>query len=286
MTANLGCFEWQREDFPEAWKAVPKTKVLGVTVRPQDGPDAIDTACSSYFMDLQQRDVHKTSGRGASGWTLNDKPKMRAEVQLRTLSADDKLDFMKAMQGELRSYLEHEAVAIARRHNVSPERVMGMRWALSWRKAVTNETGETVSQKPKARLIIKGLQDPDLLCLKRDSPTLATQNCNMPLALTATNNNWDAYVGDTKTAFLNGDATETDREIYSESPEEVRRMLNMKPNEFRILKAVYGLLHAPRAWADKLGKELEQHGWIQSRREPSVWRLYDDEVRTHGHACW
>ena len=51
----------------------------------------------------------------------------------------------------------------------------------------------------------------------------------------------------------------------------------MKPCEiFRILKAVYGLLHAPRAWGDKLGKELRSQGWVQSRLEPCVWRLYEE----------
>ena len=135
-----------------------------------------------------------------------------------------------------------------------------------------------IGQKPKARLIIKGYQDPDLLLLKRDSPTLSTQNRNMILALAASNH-WDTYLGDVKTAFnLNGDKRETERQIYAEPPEEVKRMLGMKEHElFRIHKAVYGLLHAPRAWADKLAKELANQGWIRSRLEPCVWRLYDSQ---------
>ena len=115
------------------------------------------------------------------------------------------------------------------------------------------------------------------MTLKRDSPTLSTQNRNMVLALTACNQ-WRAFVGDIKTAFLNGDKTEIDREIFAEPPEKVRRMLNMKETElFRIQKAVYGLLHAPRAWADKLSQELGRQGWIQSKLEPCVWRLYDGD---------
>ncbi|CAE7745408.1 unnamed protein product, partial [Symbiodinium sp. CCMP2456] len=55
-------------------------------------------------LEVQPRDVHK--------------------VQFRSLSDDDKLDFMKAMQSELSSYLQHEAVQIARRHNVPPERIL------------------------------------------------------------------------------------------------------------------------------------------------------------------
>ena len=161
-------------------------------------------------------------------------------------------------------------------HNIPQERILGMRWVLSW-KAVEDSQGEVTGQKPKARLIIRGYQDPDLLYLKRDSPTLATQSRNMILAIAAAHG-WQGFVGDIKTAFLNGDKTEAQREIYAEPPEEVRRMLNMKPYEiFRIMKAVYGLLHAPRAWADKLGKELQAQGWQQSRLEPCVWRLYGDD---------
>ena len=90
---------------------------------------------------------------------------------------------------------------------------------------------------------------------------------------------WSCYVGDIKTAFLNGDKTEYARQIFAEPPEEVKLMLGLKQHElFRILKAVYGLLHAPKAWSDKLGKELAKQGWIQSKLEPCVWRLYEGGV--------
>ena len=59
---------------------------------------------------------------------LNEKPKKRAEVQFRALNDSDKMDFLGAMCSELSSYLEHEAVAIARKHNVPPERILGMHW--------------------------------------------------------------------------------------------------------------------------------------------------------------
>ena len=52
-----------------------------------------------------------------------------------------------------------------------------MRWVLTW-KVIEDEAGGIVGRKPKARLILKGYQDPDLLFLKEDSPTLATQNRN------------------------------------------------------------------------------------------------------------
>ena len=57
----------------------------------------------------------------------------------------------------------------------------------------------------------------------------------------------------------------------------------MKEHElFRIHQAVYGLLHAPRAWADKLAKELANQGWIRSKLDPCVWRLHDSQDQL----CW
>ena len=105
---------------------------------------------------------------------INEKPKRRAEVQVRTLGDSDKLDFLRAMQAEVGSYLEHEAVEIAARFGVPQERILGMRWVLSYKGIENPQTGEEVGQKLKARLIIKGLMDPDLLTLRRDSPTLST----------------------------------------------------------------------------------------------------------------
>ena len=244
---STGCFEWQGCSPETSGELLedPVNKNQGLIVGQPDKclfVTALEQGCEVFeiALDIQARDVHRVKQSGRASWVLNEKPKKRAEVQFRTLQDSDKLDFMKAMQGELSSYLEHEAVAIAKRHNVPPERILGMRWVLTW-KVVEDGGGNQVGQKPKARLIIKGYQDPDLLTLKRDSPTLSTQNRNMVLALTACNH-WRAYVGDIKTAFLNGDKTEIDREIFAEPPEEVRRMLNMKDSElFRIQKAVYGL---------------------------------------------
>ena len=276
---KLGCFGDGL--IAGTWEAVPKQPALGVT-RDYESyfSHAAQEQCQvlEITMDLQARDVHQTKVGGQNQWVLNEKPKKRAEVQFKSLSDAEKLDFMKAMRNELSSYLEHEAIQIASRHNVPRERILGMRWVLTW-KAITNEeTGVVSGQKPKARLIIKGFQDPDLLKLKRDSPTLSTQSRNMVLGLAACHG-WQCYVGDIKTAFLNGDQTEAARQIYAEPPEEVKLMLGLKPHElFRIMKAVYGLLHAPRAWSDKLGKELAKQGWVQSKLEPCVWRLYEDGV--------
>ena len=190
------------------------------------------------MLTVTGRDVHQVNRNGTKEWKLNEKPKRRAEVQYRHLSDGDKLDFLRAMQAEVGSYLEHEAVSIASRHGVPQERILGMRWVLTWKSDI-NKEGQKIGQRPKARLIIKGFQDPDILNLRKDSPTLNTQSRNTILSL-ASMWHWEVETGDIKTAFLNGDHTEYQREIYAEPPDEVKEMLGMRPHElFRALKAIY-----------------------------------------------
>ena len=50
----------------------------------------------------------------------------------------------------------------------------------------------------------------------------------------------------------------------------------MTPKDaFRIRKAVYGLLNAPRKWLEKLSKELKDLGCKQSALGDCVWRLFE-----------
>lgn len=80
-----------------------------------------------------------------------------------------------------------------------------------------------------------------------------------------------------KKAFLNGDPLPESEQLFGDPPKEAREIMNMKDEEIlRIRKVIYGLLHAPRAWMDKLNSVLSQQGWINSRLESCTWRLFDE----------
>ena len=290
---NLGCFSRVQHAMNSQLEASEKLPKPVNEKLPKPRPSCKDTSempvsyalfqqccdeqmsCCEIVLTVTGRDVHQVNRNGTKEWKLNEKPKRRAEVQYRHLSDGDKLDFLRAMQAEVGSYLEHEAVSIASRHGVPQERILGMRWVLTWKSDI-NKEGQKIGQRPKARLIIKGFQDPDILNLRKDSPTLNTQSRNTILSL-ASMWHWEVETGDIKTAFLNGDHTEYQREIYAEPPDEVKEMLGMRPHElFRVLKAIYGLLHAPRVWFQKLDSVLCSQGWIRCRLEPCVWKLYQN----------
>ena len=221
------------------------------------------------------RDVHFQKHEKKQGcWMVNSKTKRSAEVDVRNMTQEEHELMLQAKGKEIESYIDHAAVEIAGKCGVDPKRIMGMRWILTW-KNETDENGQVKGKKAKARLIIKGFQDPDLLRIQRDSPTLSTLGRNLVFSITS-KKGWELWLGDIKTAFLNGDDTEFNRNIYGEPPDDVKEYLGMSPQQlFRVRKAVYGLLNAPRRWMDKLAKELENTGWVRSKLEPCVWRLYD-----------
>ena len=279
---KTGCFSWQKRPCDASHEAKCKRDSLDDIFPQKNFVGYVGTQdVVEIVLNVAPRDVHLERKGGFQQWKLNEKVKRRAEVSFRKLHEDDKPDFVEAMKSEIGSYLEKEAVELAVRNDIPRDRVLPMRWVLTW-KAIEDGEGEIVGRKPKARLIIKGFCDPDLLHLKRESPTLSTQNRNLLLALAA-QRGWKVNIGDIKTAFLNGDQTERSRNIGADPPEDVRRLLGMKPWEiFRILKAVYGLLHAPKVWYDKLAQVLESQGWQRSRLEPCVWRFFDLEKNLIG----
>lgn len=227
-------------------------------------------------LNIGPKDVHYKRKGSSGSWMVNQKVKRGAEVNFRELNQEEQEQFKQAKSREIDSYMERTAVEIASSVGVDEERIMGMRWILVWKNEV-NDEGEVVGKKPKARLIIKGFQDPDLLKIERDAPTLSTIGRNLIFAITS-KRRWRLALGDIKTAFLNGDDTEYDRMIFGEPPPDVKDYLGMSQKElFRIRKAIYGLLNAPRKWVEKLWKELRNDGWVQSVLEPCVWRLFDGD---------
>ena len=214
------------------------------------------------------RDVH--SNRGV--WMLNKKVTKGAEVNLRKLSQDELDEFSKAMDKEVDSYVSAEAVKICESNGVDPQRVMQMRWVCTW-KSETDERGIPNGRKAKARLIIKGFQDPRLVELPREAPTLSSMGRNLVLSLAARNKT-PLFLGDIKTAFLQGESSELKEHVYGEPPPEVRERLQMRPDQIlRIAKAIYGLLNAPKKWFESLSAFLRDDGWKPHKLDQCLFIL-------------
>ena len=76
-------------------------------------------------------------------------------------------------------------------------------------------------RKAKARLVVKGFTDPDLIKLRAEAPTLSKAGRHLLLQF-GVSRKFQFEMGDVKTAFLQGDKTETNRNVYLEPLKETR----------------------------------------------------------------
>ena len=84
----------------------------------------------------------------------------RVEVSFRKLNPEDKQLFTKAMQKEWNSWIENKVTSLCKSKGIDPDRIIRARWVLVWKKSSDpDDKGKT----PKARLVLVGWQDPELL---------------------------------------------------------------------------------------------------------------------------
>lgn len=155
---------------------------------------------------------------------------------------------------------------------VKPQRavnVVDSKWLFRIKEEVGNKS------RYKARLVARGFSqrygvDYD----ETFSPVVRHSSLRLLLAL-AVEKKLNVDQMDVKTAFLNGDLSET---VYMKQPEGFEE--KGKEDYLCLLKrSLYGLKQAPRAWNQKLNNELLQLGFQRSKNEPCVYtRSKDNKV--------
>ena len=125
--------------------------------------------------------------------------------------------FQQAKQKELKCWLDTNTVQAILRDRIHPNRIMSSRWILTWKEDPQQPSG----RKAKARLVVKGFQDPDIGTLNSDSPTM-TRDSRMLLLQTVSSHQWMVQSFDITTAFLRGRSD--DRELAMEAPIELREL--------------------------------------------------------------
>ena len=145
-----------------------------------------------------RKSFYQDHEKGADVVKVSRKAKKSAEVNWRKIDDDEKKRFGEAKAKEVDSFLANEMLEICKRKGISRERVMKMRWVLTYKSAQVDELGRKV---PKARLVILGYQDPDIDDLERESPTLSTTSRTLIFMLAATQK-WKLKSGYVKTAFM------------------------------------------------------------------------------------
>lgn len=138
---------------------------------------------------------------------------------------------------------------------------IGLKWVY---KAKKDTNGEIV--KYKARIVAKGyVQNQGRDFDENFAPVARLETVRILLALAAKNGR-EVYHLDVKSAFLYGDIQE---EVYVTQPEGFVKK-GQEHLVYKLIKALYGLRQAPRAWYAKLSKYLEELGFVRCPYEHAV----------------
>lgn len=139
---------------------------------------------------------------------------------------------------------------------------IGLKWVYKLKK---DTSGNVV--KYKARIVAKGyVQRRGIDFEEIFAPVTRLETVRLLLALAA-KNKWEVHHLDVKTAFLNG---EIEEEVYVTQPEGFVKK-DREQMVYKLIKALYGLRQAPRAWYAKLNKCLEELGFARCPYEHAVY---------------
>ena len=157
------------------------------------------------------------------------------------MTVEDRLSFFEGKKAELMSIFENDVWEIELDPQaVDYNRVMRARFVLKW--AADGKGG----LKAKARLVLQGFADPDLLQgqLDTSSPTLSRSSRQVLIALSEVLS-WERWTADVAFAFLQGDPQE--RVLWARIPKDACELIGVPPGTLvRLIKPLYGQVDAPR----------------------------------------
>ena len=199
----------------------------------------------------------------------NKPPERKGEVKVRLLSPDDQALFVEAKRKELEQFFHNDvwefATPAESQAATDARRVISARWVLTWKRTNEDKPEETPKYKAKARLVLRGFEDPDLLTMKTAAPT-ASRLARMMLLTTSVWQSWKIWCGDVKAAFLSG--ANFDRIIVVRLPKDATPLVGdgqvdaQGNTHMRLKKSAYGLADAPVEWYGEAKKRLLKSKWV------------------------
>ena len=143
------------------------------------------------------------------------------EVAWQKLNVEQRKAVQEAKEIEINEWLSSKVCQAALGH-VPPERLMKMRWVLVF-KTTDNEN----VVKAKARLVVLGFTDPTLGLESVRSPTLTRRGRQVMLQLCA-HRHWQLLKADAKAAFLQGNSTQQQKNLFGMPVEELRVAMGLE----------------------------------------------------------
>ena len=235
--------------------------------------------CPSWRKEARRIFLEKSEGRETMFYN-EAKPNSNAPLSERNMSLDDRLSFMEAKKKELESFFQNQVWLFDDADNAPADRVLKARFILTWKK---HENGAT---RAKARLVVQGFRDPDahLGNLSTASPTLTRISRNFIMSV-ATMMGMTLFTSDISTAFLQGRNFDPNskRIIWVKLPRD-GELLGLPPSHGKLMKLVkpmYGLCDAPRAWFEEATERILNMGngaIVQHPLDACLFLAFDKSV--------
>lgn len=221
---------------------------------------------------------------------------VRSEVNLKSLSPEDRAKFDASMAKEWASWMNFGAAEILSEQQISelPDdaEIVGTRWVHTDKnkkprllaEAMKKKTGKSDAQiqkefpfEAKSRMVVQGNQEAASE-IRSDSPTASLLAFNFVTVISVIYD-WFLAAYDASTAYLQSKG--------------IARLLILKPpyppppgvsphDLLRAKGSIYGTRDAGRSWWKKLYRVLRESGWTMSKLEPALFYLFDETYNLTG----
>jgi hypothetical protein len=183
---------------------------------------------------------------------------------------NEKAEWQEASEGEIRNFEKRKVWTLVDRTDI-PQGKAALKTRWIFKKNQSKIEGET-KVKYKARLVVKGYEQiPGVDFTESFSPVANDTTIRTSLAY-ALHQGWIVDSIDVEAAFLNADLEE---EVHIEIPEGYSKEPIKGDKVLRLLKAVYGLVQAPRAWFKEFTQKLIAIGLEKCKTDPCLFIVRD-----------
>ena len=265
---------------PDTPPLPPPHRRLKRKTRPPDFADGDKDVNEALFTkkELTRRGVEK---------------RQEKELRWNEIPAEARSQFKAAEETQWKEHLSFDALEPLSisdsnmiRQTVDPGRILRSRWAYKDKNWSRRRADGQTPWKCKARLVIAGHTDPDLVNgLSTDAPTLSRPALMSLLQRLANglgeSDPWKASAGDIRCAFLTGGYLKRDEELYLHQPS--TGFAGLHPDQLvRVKKNIFGLATSPHEWWLDLQRGIKtivvildgvEHGFDQCALDPCVFLL-------------
>ncbi|CAE7230751.1 RE1, partial [Symbiodinium sp. CCMP2456] len=215
----------------------------------------------------------------SSAWvTRKDQKALEKEIPRHLIPEDQQHLYEEARQKEWNTWKKFEAVRPLDlqasqwvEQYVDPSRVLKTRFCYRNKNAAY----PWMEVKAKARLVCRGDQDPDLLTLRRDAPTLTRVGLMIILQVAASFGDFFLFNSDITGAFLQGSQELSNRkeQLFLKQPAEGLPGL-LKGQILLVIRGIFGLANSPRLFWRHLRDTLLRLGFVQSCLDKALFMFY------------